>query len=418
VKRPLLVLVIFISHMIGYMGVAFSDPQAIVSPAHDPETRGGDAHLASVHDKVKSPVEMIRTIEILQDQIAAGKKPVEAAMPAVVNQIAERLITEDPEVWKDPKNVQALVIYLFSGGQPRVAKKVLGYEGLPSSDGKLLDAAYAYTIGNRAKAAKILRTTDPNTLPSFLGAHVALIKALLVAEKEPANAMRYLDLARILAPGTLIEEAALRREIFLAESSHRFSKFFFLSGQYTRRFRNSIYFDNFYKHFVNSIVGLSLNEGTELISRQEEILSALSLEQQAEIYLAIAYQNLLCGRIDQVAYALSRTHALGTKSAINSEREVIYQNIVDFLKTGEGESLDRIARLDEKNLSSKDTELAHALLQIGRVLQETDAEQTLSSDETFQPEASSARDHHVMELIKRTDEAMNSVDRALHGGAP
>jgi len=418
VKRPLLVLVIFISHMIGYMGVAFSDPQAIVSPAHDSETRGGDAHLASVHDKVKSPVEMIRTIEILQDQIAAGKKPVEAAMPAVVNQIAERLITEDPEVWKDPKNVQALVIYLFSGGQPRVAKKVLGYEGLPSSDGKLLDAAYAYTIGNRAKAAKILKTTDPNTLPSFLGAHVALIKALLVAEKEPANAMRYLDLARILAPGTLIEEAALRREIFLAESSHRFSKFFFLSGQYTRRFRNSIYFDNFYKHFVNSIVGLSLNEGTELISRQEEILSALSLEQQAEIYLAIAYQNLLCGRIDQVAYALSRTHALGTKSAINSEREVIYQNIVDFLKTGEGESLDRIARLDEKNLSSKDTELAHALLQIGRVLQETDAEQTLSSDETFQPEASSARDLHVMELIKRTDEAMNSVDRALHGGAP
>jgi len=419
VKPPPSVLWIFISYMIGCMGTALSDPQAIISPAYNPEVRDSDAQLAaSAHDKIKSPVEMIRTIEILQDQVAAGKKPVEAAMPAVMNQIAERLITADPVVWKDSKNVQALVIYLFSGGQPRVARKVLEYDELPSADRKLLDAAYAYTIGNRTKAAKILRAIDPNTLPSFLGAHIALIKALVVVEKEPANAMRYLDLARILAPGTLIEEAALRREIFLAESSHKFSKFFFLSGQYTRRFHNSIYFDNFYKHFVNSVVSLSLNEGTELLSQQEEILSALSTRQQVEIYLAIAYQNLLCGRVDQVTYALSRIRALGPRSAINSEREVIYQNIVDFLKTGGGESLDRIAHLDEKNLSSKDIELAHALRQIEQVLQETDADQTISSEETFQPEASSARDDHVMELIKLTDEAMNSADRALHGGAP
>jgi hypothetical protein len=76
----------------------------------------------------------------------------------------------------------------------------------------------------------------------------------LISKENPGEAIRLLDLARVLAPGTLVEETALRRELVLADEIADIDKFTFLSSEYIWRFPNSAYFDSFRQRFVSSAV--------------------------------------------------------------------------------------------------------------------------------------------------------------------
>ena len=70
------------------------------------------------------------------------------------------------------------------------------------------------------------------------------------AEKEPAKALAYLDDARLLAPGTLIEEAAFRRQIALIASAGDGERYEMMVARYLRRFPNSVYAGNFRQQFA------------------------------------------------------------------------------------------------------------------------------------------------------------------------
>ena len=59
------------------------------------------------------------------------------------------------------------------------------------------------------------RPVDPLTQPPELGAFLALVKGSITAADDPAAAQKMFDEARLLSPGTLVEEAALRRSIAL-----------------------------------------------------------------------------------------------------------------------------------------------------------------------------------------------------------
>ena len=67
-----------------------------------------------------------------------------------------------------------------------------------------------------------------------------------------------------LVPGTLVEEAALRREIFLAGQIDNADRFETLAIQYLRRFRHSIYAGNFREHHEEAVERLEADHGVVL----------------------------------------------------------------------------------------------------------------------------------------------------------
>ena len=92
------------------------------------------------------------------------------------------------------------------------------------------------------------------------------------------------DEARLLSPGTLVEEAALRRSIALGSETRDTAQFLFSCSQYVRRFLQSPYASQFGDAFVAGVVAL---HKTIELAAIEEIVAGMEPEQQKVIYLRL-----------------------------------------------------------------------------------------------------------------------------------
>ena len=77
----------------------------------------------------------------------------------------------------------------------------------------IVRAAMAYAENRNAEAMELLAEVDPRSLDASIAGHVALVRAELATKKDPDKALALVSEARLLAPGTMIEEAALRHEV-------------------------------------------------------------------------------------------------------------------------------------------------------------------------------------------------------------
>ena len=101
------------------------------------------------------------------------------------------------------------------------------------------------------------------------------------------------DEARLLSPGTLVEEAALRRSIALGFGDQGFGAHFCSScSQYVRRFLQSPYASQFADAFVAGVVAL---HKTIELAAIEEIVAGMEPEQQKVIYLRLARRAAIDG---------------------------------------------------------------------------------------------------------------------------
>ena len=124
--------------------------------------------------------------------------------------------------------------------------------------------AIAYELGHETEARRLLGAFDPKSLELTLGGQVAFVQSMLLTTLDPDKAVGLLDLARLLSPGGLVEEAALRREVvLLGEIARDADKFMALAIEYMNRFPKSPYADNFLKTFAASLPRLRLAEDVE-----------------------------------------------------------------------------------------------------------------------------------------------------------
>ena len=202
------------------------------------------------------PFELVRNLQSVQDGIANGDAAAHGSHLALIRQIGEKFLAADPGVWSNPQNGQAVVIYLLSGGAPQIVRK------LPRDkinvDKALFDGALAYVEGRQDEARDLFKDVKPRTIPSGMGGQVALVQGALFARSEASLAIERLDDARLLLPGTLVEEAALRREILLVGQAEDFDKFEFLTLAYIRHYRNSVYAGDFWQRFSTGLTQSSL----------------------------------------------------------------------------------------------------------------------------------------------------------------
>ncbi len=91
--------------------------------------------------------------------------------------------------------------------------------------------ALAYVEGREKEALEIFEGINPRSLLVTLGGQIALVKSALLVNSDLRGAMIQLDDARLLTTGTLVEEAALRRQIFVAGQVDDFNKFEMLAIQ-------------------------------------------------------------------------------------------------------------------------------------------------------------------------------------------
>jgi chemotaxis protein MotC len=363
-----------------------------------------------------TPYASIRTLQVLQEQIAHGNAGAQAAQPHLMQHIADRFLDADPAAWRDPRNARAAVLFLLSGGSSSVVRTVLQKATVPPDMDRLLKGALAYAEGQDGIARELLRTVDPRALPAALGGHVALVQATLLANKDPVAAGKLLDLARLLAPGSLIEEAALRRQVFLVADKDTLDKFASLSRQYVRRFHKSVYAENFKQRFTAAATKLALMGDVAQLAKLEPVLAELPVDEQRDFYLAIAKAAIVEGKTVSARFAAEKAAALAPDHSADSARAKLYIGAALIVSDEVEKGVSTLQAADHAMLSAEDADLRGAALTVAQSVQ---AEPPTPDDEAESDAAPPPpADAATLALMEQARKALDASDRLLKGERP
>lgn len=327
-----------------------------------------------------APYKMVRSLQIVQDQIANGDHASLPMQQKLLELTDARFRSAGKAEFEDPRNLSALLVWAMSGGNPTTVEVALSRLDLQGDDAVIGKGVMAYMRGQLVRAAAILDPIDPMTRPDDTGAFIALVKGSIIGGKSPAPALKLMDQARLLAPGTLVEEAALRRSLPLVLTMRQPDRFLRLAEQYTRRFLRSPYASEFADAFVEGLVTFhdDIDE-----SEIDTIVSLMSPPQQEAIYLRLARRSTIKGQIERSAFASEKARrAMEDTEQGADPRAMLYEAIASITSENIEEVLARLEGVDPGQLSPRDRRLLLAARAI--------AAEVLAPPETAPPAAETA----------------------------
>ena len=283
--------------------------------------RNGGAHA----ETEAPPYIAIRDLQRLQDRIAAGDSVAAAAHAKAIAHTAVAFASVKSSVWSDVRNARAVVLYLFSGGNASAIAEAIPPATVSKETQLLYEGALAYGLGQDEKARDRLLPIDARALPSGLGGHLALVQATLMASSDKAKAIERLDLARLLEPGTLVEEAALRKELMLIDVGDRdLAKFTLLSRRYVGSFPRSVYFTNFRQLLAQAAMAAGATDDPAQGARLQQIVEVLDPPDRCHLLLAIAHDALVLGRMKMAAFTSEEAGRLARHGDPDEARAMVY----------------------------------------------------------------------------------------------
>lgn len=308
------------------------------------------------------PYQMVRSLQLVQDRVAVGDHAALPIQRKLLEMIDARLRTASAAELMQPRNLHSMMVYAMSGGNPETLRNIVHRMHVEEHDGRIIAGILSYLNGATKTAALTLRDVEPLKEPIETGAFLALIKGSVIALEDPTAALGLLDQARLLAPGTLVEEAALRRSVGLAATIHDAARFLRSSDQYVRIYLRSPYASQFADSFVSGVIDL---RDTIDLAEVDAIVGMMSPEQRKVLYLRIARRAALDGLVALSTYAAQRADAIGgAEEETRDPRVLLYTSLTDVATAPVDDVRQRIARIDRSRLSGGDRRLLDAVLAV------------------------------------------------------
>jgi chemotaxis protein MotC len=352
-----------------------------------------------------TPAQMLFDLQNLQKSIAQGDKAAYAAQPVMLHDMGVAFSAASPDLWKKPENVHAVIAFLLSGGPPRSVAPLIESDGLPKEDGRLLRGALAYVVGRNDEAQTLLGDVDAKTLDLRLAGQVAFVQSMILTSKNKKKAIELLDLARLLAPGSLVEEAALRREISLTGEMHDVDRFTTLSRQYLSRFIKSVYAESFITSVGSIAARLGLAEDLINFHKFDGLVASLPAETRCGFYLAIARAALIDGKVEVVDVAARMALLQAPPNSAEDARGRFYGAAARMFTGDYDQSVAELNTIDPKRLPKGDVALLAATQDVGKRLREAAPRQSAS------PSAKSEKgDDGAMATIHLAEAAITRSD--------
>ncbi|MGO4707476.1 chemotaxis protein [Microvirga sp. 2MCAF38] len=394
-------------HLAAFAAVLISPP-AVAEP-----------EIAQAQFSPSAPLAMVRTLQALQDQIAAGSTSAHLAQRALLSHIDESLIALDAETWQEPRNVRSAVVFVLSGGRPSILQKLRSVGGLAKQDEILVKGALAYVEGREDDAREFLEEVDIHALPPLLAGQVALVQSALIVRRNPAKSVELLDFVRLQLPGTLVEEAALRREIFVVSQMGDTKKFEALSRQYLRRFRHSVYSGNFRQRFATALTRLEFAKDQREFGRLVTMLDELEPDVRRELYLMVARAAIDQGQTKAAILASDRAYELSASDKVSAARASLYRAAsVIVSKNGFDAGLAELRKIEKSILPARDTELLESALSMASYIRNVPVAALPPAQSTPQasPMEQPQKVNQPTPAISRAQDAIGRVDQLFQKG--
>lgn len=329
---------------------------------------GATAAEAQSLKKAPEPYEMARTLQTLQTQITEGNAPAVAAQRTLLTEMEKQFLAADPSVWQDPRNGRAAIIYTLSGGSPKVMRHLASLDPRPQIDEDLALGALAYIEGRHREARERLMKLNARALPASLGGQVALVQAGLIAQDDLVRAIALLDDARLLMPGTLVDEAALRREVFMVAQAGDLDRFEYLSGHYLRRFNASVYASDFRQRFAATLTRLNLAETSGHFQRLRALLGSADTDNRRATFLHVARSAAINGKVETARLAAAQAESLSALGSSDGVRARLYGAAAGIVTDDYLRHADELNTTNRRQLTEADNNLLDAALSVAAAI--------------------------------------------------
>jgi chemotaxis protein MotC len=358
------------------------------------------------------PEQMVRRLQDIQEQVAVGDAAAFAEMPRLLRRMAQKLVEEPPEAWSSKQNARALILYLLSGGGSATGRKILAERSFAPSEEPLARAAIAYLENVEGADRDYLLRLDPRALDLELAAQVAFVQAILLSGVDRQRAIARLDLARLLAPGGLVEEAALRREVALLSETAEFDKFAGLARQYWQRYRASPYADNFLRQFMLAVIRVSQSIKLSEWAQLSEFIDSLSPETRRTLYLAMARTAAVVGNGGLAAMAAQHALDLSPADSPDRQRALLFRAAAKVGVADFAQSRLLLRDLDRSKLPAGDQPLYDAvILALSRIFRPP--EQNFAAPPPGAANEADAALARAQTSVKEADAVLESVTRTM-----
>ncbi|MBY3135223.1 chemotaxis protein MotC [Rhizobium laguerreae] len=255
-----------------------------------------------------APYKMLRSLQFVQDSVVTGDHSAGEMQRFMLGTIDTRLRTVEPSIFDDDRNVDAALIYTMSGGNPQTLEYLIAHDVNGYFDNRVTDVLRKYLSGKGLLVAKTLQETAREYRDKKIGPYLALIGGNVLIATKPTDALDLYDQARLAAPGTIVEEAALRRSIAICVDKGMLDRGMAYSQRYVRRFLHSPYASQFADLFVTLVVGHDHDVKPQDVI---DILSFMDAPRQREVYLRIARAAAISGKPELARMAVGRVQSLG-----------------------------------------------------------------------------------------------------------
>ena len=275
-------------------------PQAPVAPS-DPTQPFGD------NFDTLPPYRLLRSLQFVQDAVVRGDHSAMEMQRFLLGVIDERLRAADQTVFDDPRNVDAALVYAMSGGNPATLEYLAVRDRFGNFDNEITTELRAYLNGQAARTKEEMREIVELYRDTSLGPYLALVAANVTAGMNDPEALTLFDWARLTAPGTLVEEAALRRSLFITAKEGMIEQALHYAQLYARRFIHSPYAGQYADLLVDLV--LDNHEAVD-DAALSSILRFMDKPRQREVYLRIARKAAITGLRPLAAFASGKAAEL------------------------------------------------------------------------------------------------------------
>jgi chemotaxis protein MotC len=253
----------------------------------------------------------------MQLRISQGDKAAYLAQLNQLKAIGAAIAAAPPETWKDKREADSLIIYILSGGPLADVAPLIKTDKIAESERSLAHGALAYVTNHEADALALLKETPLAAVDARLSGEVAFARSVLETKRDANAAVELLDWSRLVAPGGLVEEAALRREIVLLAEAKDVGRVAMLTRQYVKRFAASLYATDFLRDLAGAVARLGLADEAANYKLLSDAVSSLPPDGRGAFLLSLAKSGLLSARF--AAAAAAATEALESSRADSPE---------------------------------------------------------------------------------------------------
>ena len=246
---------------------------------------------------------LIADLQRLQVRVARGDAGAPAEEVKQLSAIERAITAAPPDHWKSAGAQAEAAIFIFGGGSPRSVARLLEGKLVPADQQGLLRGALAYALGREKDAETLLGAIDPKTLDARLAGQFAYVAAVIASRQNPEKSIDLLDLARVLSPSTLVEEASLRREALLLASRGAADRSASLAKSYFAGFGASPYAQRFSTELAAAVEGYGIIQGKDDLEKFVVAARAMPVAMRKGFLLGLARGELLRGKFSAASDA-------------------------------------------------------------------------------------------------------------------